>query len=56
MKDRIFRKLSEPSTWAGLGILGTIFGVRELEAFAAPEIGAGIAALLAIVLRERGGK
>ena len=53
MKAKILRTVRQPSTWAGIGLLGSLFGVRELSALAAPEIGVGIAALLAIFLDEK---
>jgi len=48
-------RLREPSTYAGLALLGSLFGVKELVAFGAPEIGAAIAALAAIFLPESSG-
>lgn len=45
-------RLKEPSTWAGLSMLGMIFGVKELAALGVPEIMAGLAAAAAIFLPE----
>lgn len=52
MKPRGLERLREPSTWAGLAVLGSIFGVRELEQLAVPEVAAALAALAAIFLPE----
>lgn len=49
--DKTIKRLKEPSTWAGLGILAAMFGANV-----APEqvnqIGGGVMALLAIFLPE----
>jgi hypothetical protein len=52
MKKGIVKRLKEPSTWAGVGLLGTLFGVRELAAFGAPEIAVALAGLAAIFAPE----
>lgn len=54
--NKIVKRMKEPSTWAGLGILGTLFGVKELAAFGAPEIAATMAALAAIFAPEHSGE
>jgi hypothetical protein len=41
-------RLKEPSTYAGLAVLGSLFGVGELAAIGAPGVAAGLAALAAI--------
>lgn len=46
------RRFKEPSTYAGLACLGTLFGVKELAMFAVPEVGIMIASLAAIFLPE----
>ena len=51
--DYIIARLKEPSTWAGLAVVFTAAGISVSEAELAL-IGSGIAAILAIVLRERG--
>lgn len=51
--DYIIARLKEPSTWAGLAVVFTAFGITVSEAELAL-IGSGISAVLAIVLRERG--
>lgn len=52
----IFNRLREPSTWAGLASMAVAFGIGippgTIEAVA--QIGAGIAGLGAVFLRERG--
>lgn len=45
-------RLREPSTWAGISMVGAIFGVKELAALGTPEILAGLAAIAAIFLPE----
>lgn len=49
---RFLKRLREPSTWAGLGVLGALFGVRELEQFGAPEFAAAAAAVASVLLPE----
>ncbi len=51
--DYIIARLKEPSTWAGLAVVFTAAGISVSEAELAL-VGSGIAAILAIVLRERG--
>ena len=53
--NKFVRRLKEPSTYAGLAVLGTLFGVKELAAFGAPEVMAGLAALAAIFAPEGSG-
>ncbi len=50
----IGERLREPSTWAAIGVLGSLLGVRELSTLATPEIAAAIAAVVAIFIPERG--
>lgn len=49
-------KFSQPSTWAGLGILLGLFGVNMAPAEATSFVngGVGLAGLLAIFLNEKG--
>lgn len=49
----ITARLREPSTYAGLAILGSLFGVKELAALSSPEIVGALAALASILLPER---
>lgn len=49
----IKNRLREPSTYAGLAALGTVFGIKELVAFGAPEVAVIAAALAAIFLPEK---
>ena len=51
--QRLKKRLTEPSTYAGLAVLGSLFGIRELSAFGLPEISATLAALAAVFLGER---
>jgi hypothetical protein len=50
----IVNRLREPSSWAGLGALAVTAGVGQEQWTAIAQTGAGICALLAILLRERG--
>lgn len=49
---KVLQRLKEPSTYAGLAVLGSLFGVKELAAFGAPEIATTLAALAAVFLKE----
>ncbi len=49
----ILNKLREPSTWAGIAILGTIFGLPPGTVEAVGQIVGGVAGVAAIVLDER---
>jgi hypothetical protein len=51
--DYIIARLKEPSTWAGLAVVFTAAGISVSESELAL-VGSAIAAVLAIVLRERG--
>lgn len=46
----LLSRLTEPSTYAGLAVLGALFGVKELAQFATPEYAAAAAATAAIFL------
>jgi hypothetical protein len=46
------QRFKEPSTYAGLGVLGSLFGIKELAAFGAPEVCAAIAAVASILMPE----
>lgn len=48
----LVRRLLEPSTWAGLAVLLSMFGLHEPEAKAAADLCALIAAGAAAVLPE----
>lgn len=50
---KFLTRFREPSTWAGFGLLGGLFGIKELAMFGAPEVGVLLAALAAIVLPEQ---
>lgn len=48
----ILDRIKEPSTWAGVAVLLTAIGI-EISAEKLASIGAAIAAILSIVMRER---
>lgn len=48
-----FERLKEPSTWAGLSVLGVLFGLPAGTIEAAGQVAGGLAALGAILLKER---
>jgi hypothetical protein len=50
MFSMIGRRLKEPSTYAGLAVLGSLFGVKELAALSTPEMAGAIAAVASIVI------
>jgi hypothetical protein len=52
--NAFFERLKEPSTWAGLSMLGVLFGLPAGTVEAAGQVVGGVAALAAIILRERG--
>ena len=54
MKDAILNRLREPSTWAGLAVLGTVLGLPAGTIEAAGQVAGGVFALVAIFLKERG--
>lgn len=49
---KLVARFKEPSTYAGLAALGTLFGVKELQAFGAPEVAVAVAALVSIFAPE----
>lgn len=53
MKALILKRLREPSTWAGVAILGTVFGLPPGTVEAAGQVVAGLAGLAAIFMGER---
>lgn len=56
MWNMIVRRLKEPSTYAGVACLGTVFGIKELVYFGAPEVITIVTSLIAIFAREPGNK
>lgn len=54
--EKLLQRLKEPSTWAGLAVLGTLFGVPPGTVEAASQVIGGVAALAAIFLPERRGE
>lgn len=53
MKSLIIKRLREPSTWAGLAVLGTILGLPAGTVEATGQILGGAAALAAIAMGDR---
>lgn len=53
MKNVILQRLREPSTWAGLSVLGVVFGLPAGTIELVGQVVAGVAGLAAIVLREK---
>lgn len=53
MMNAIIERLKEPSTWAGLSVLGVVFGLPPGTIDALGQVIAGAAALAGIVLKER---
>ncbi len=51
--SHILNRLREPSTYAGLAVLASTFGVSEPVYQAAASIAAGLASLLSIFLSEK---
>lgn len=51
--NAFFERLKEPSTWAGLSVLGVLFGLPPGTVEALGQVVGGVAAIGAIVLRER---
>ncbi len=49
---KILQRMREPSTWAGLSMLGLLFGLPEGTISAVGEVVGGLAALGAILLPE----
>jgi hypothetical protein len=47
------QRLKEPSTYAGLGVLASLFHIKELAMFGAPEIGIALAGLASVFLPEQ---
>lgn len=48
----ILRRLKQPSTWAGISALLTLFGISVESAQAVANVGAAVAGLGAIVMNE----
>lgn len=52
MKSLILKRLREPSTWAGLSVLGVVFGLPPGSIELLGQVVAGVAGLAAIVLGD----
>lgn len=50
---KFLQRFKEPSTFAGLAVLGSLFGVKELAMFGAPELCTLLAGLAAVVIPEQ---
>lgn len=50
----IIKRLREPSTWAGIAAIGVLFGLPVGAMDAVGQIIGGVAALVAVVLPEKG--
>lgn len=53
MKALFLKRIREPSTWAGLAVIGTLFGLPPGTVEATGQVAGGLAALAAIFLGER---
>lgn len=51
--QKFIERIKEPSTWAGLSVLGVLFGLPPGTMDALGQVVGGLAALGAIVLTER---
>lgn len=51
--QKFIDRIKEPSTWAGLSVLGVLFGLPPGTMDALGQVVGGLAALGAIVLAER---
>lgn len=51
----IIQRMREPSTWAGLSVLGLLFGVDAVKLNAIQEIGIALASGAAVLLSEKWG-
>lgn len=54
MRKLILQRLREPSTWAGLSVLGVVFGLPPGSIELVGQIVAGAAGLMAILAPEAG--
>lgn len=52
MKKRALQRLAEPSTWAGISVIGLLFGVPPGTLDAVGQVIGGLAALGAILMPE----
>jgi lauroyl/myristoyl acyltransferase len=50
---KVLSRLREPSTWAGISVLGLVFGLPEGTVQALGQVVGGVAALGAIYLGEK---
>jgi len=52
--NAVIKRLREPSTWAGLSVLGVVFGLPPGTIDLVGQVVAGVAGLVAVVIGERG--
>ena len=53
---KLFSRMREPSTWAGLGIIAALFGVPPGTFELLTQVGMGVAGLVAVALPEQPSK
>lgn len=51
--NKFFRRLKEPSSWAGLGVLASIAGVPPSTFQLVQQVAMGIVGLLAVFMPEK---
>jgi hypothetical protein len=49
------QRLREPSTWAGLSVLGLLFGIDAVKLNAIAEAGVAVAGVASVLLSEKWG-
>lgn len=49
--DYLKARAKEPSTWAGIATLATLFGVKGVEQFGTPEIAVTVAGIASALLK-----
>lgn len=52
----LLQRLREPSTWAGLSVLGLLFGVDAVKLNAVAEAGVALAGAASVLLSEKWGE
>lgn len=53
---RIFARLREPSTWAGLAMLAAAFGVPAMQVEAVTQIAVAVCGAVSVFMPESAGK
>ena len=54
MKNWIFSRMREPSTWSGLGVIASMVGVPATTTEALVRAGVALGGLLAVLMPEAG--